>query len=182
MADRLRLFVALELPAEAVAALAAFRDAAADSAVWRPLRDEALHLTLAFLGRRPADDVAAVGAALEEAAGAAPPLSLGGALLLPPRRGRVLCASVVDDGGALAALQRAVGDGLVAAGVYTAETRPYRPHVTVARLRGGARPPREPPAAGPEPVAFRGGPLTLFRSRPGRGGASYEALARAALS
>ena len=57
---KLRLFVALELPAPARAALAAFRAAAADPAVWRPVPDEALHLTLAFLGHRPEADVPAV--------------------------------------------------------------------------------------------------------------------------
>ena len=54
---KLRLFVALDLPEPARAALAAFRAAAADPAVWRPLPDEALHLTLAFLGHRPEADV-----------------------------------------------------------------------------------------------------------------------------
>jgi len=180
LADGLRLFVALELPPEASAALAAFRDRA-DPGIWRPLRDEALHLTLAFLGHRPEEDAATVRAVLSTAAAAAPPLALGEGLLLPPRRARVLCASVLDEGGGLGALQRRVVAGLVAAGVYEAEKRPYRPHVTVARLRPGARAPREA-GGGPEPVAFRGGPLTLFRSRLGRGGASYEALARVALS
>ena len=181
MPDGLRLFVALELPAEASAALAAFRDRA-DRDVWRPLRDEALHLTLAFLGHRPGDDVATVRDVLSAAAEAAPPLALGEGLLLPPRRARVLCASVVDPDGELGALQRRVSDGLVEAGVYEAEGRPYRPHVTVARLRPGARAPRELAGDGPEPVAFRGGPLTLFWSRLGRGGASYEAQARFPLS
>ena len=54
---KLRLFVALDLPAPARAALAAFRAAAADPAIWRPVPDEALHLTLAFLGHRPEADV-----------------------------------------------------------------------------------------------------------------------------
>ena len=88
----LRLFVALELPEAARAALVAFRDAAADPDVWRPVADEALHLTLAFLGRRPAGDVTIVSSVLHEAAEAAPRLVLGDALLLPPRRARVLCA------------------------------------------------------------------------------------------
>ena len=107
----LRLFVALDLPPEARAALAAFRDAAADPAVWRPVGDDALHLTLAFLGRRPPEAVAAAGRVLEACAGPAPALALGGALLLPPRRPRVLCVAVGDSGGALAALQSRVSAG-----------------------------------------------------------------------
>ena len=182
MAERLRLFVALELPAAAREALAAFCDTAADPAVWRPVRDEALHLTLAFLGHRPAEDVAVVSAALERCAGEAPPLALGPALLLPPRRGRMLCAEVADRSGDLGRLQARVSAALEAAGVYEAERRPFRAHATVARLRPGARPPREPPAEGPSPLEFRGETLTLYRSRPQRGGAVYEALTRVPLA
>lgn len=177
----LRLFVALDLPPQARAALAAFRDAA-DPAVWRPLPDEALHLTLAFLGRRPEGDVQTVAGVLADAAGAAPPLALGGPLLLPPRRPRVLCAEVEDREGALAELQASVSAGLAAAGVYRPESRPFRAHATVARLRAGARAAREGPAAGPEPVAFAGEALTLYASHLHPSGARYEPLARVPLS
>lgn len=174
MDDTLRLFVALELPDEARRALGSFRDRA-DPGVWRPVRDEALHLTLAFLGQRPAGDVDVVGGVLRGVELAPLPLALGAGLLLPPRRARVLCAAVSDGSGGLGALQAAVSSGLAAAGVYEPGTRPFRAHATVARLRSGARAPRAI-EDGPEPVAFAGGPLTLFRSRLGRGGAVYEPL------
>ena len=93
MADKLRLFVALELPQAARAALAAFRDAA-DPAVWRAVPDESLHLTLAFLGWRAPQDAEKVAALLPACAGPRVPLALGEPLLLPPRRARVLCAEV----------------------------------------------------------------------------------------
>jgi RNA 2',3'-cyclic 3'-phosphodiesterase len=195
-----RLFVALELPEAATTALAAFRDAA-DPAIWRPVPDEAIHITLAFLGNRPDEDVRTVSAVLDAAAApspagsspaaapppagspprrAAPRLALGSALLLPPRRPRVLCAAVADPTGALAALQAAVAAGLEAAGVFTPERRAFRAHATVARLRPDARAPRSIDAA-PEPVAFAGGPLTLFQSRLHPHGARYEALTRVSL-
>jgi 2'-5' RNA ligase len=177
----LRLFVALDLPPAARDALAAFRDAAADPAVWRPVPDAALHLTLAFLGRRPPGDAARIERVLAGSAGPAPPLALGGPLLLPPRRPRVLCAEVEDSDGALGELQSRVSAGLVAAGVYEAEARPFRAHATVARLRPGARAPREPVAA-PEPIPFRGEALTLYESRLHPSGARYEPLARVVLS
>jgi RNA 2',3'-cyclic 3'-phosphodiesterase len=180
---RLRLFVALDLPAPARSALAAFRDAAADPAVWRPVADEALHVTLAFLGHRPAGDAAVVARALAAPAAApAPALALGGALLLPPRRPRVLCAALHDPDGALVALQAQVSGALAAAGVYEPEARPFRAHATVARLRPRARAPRGPVAAAPEPLAFHGEAVTLYRSRLHRGGARYEPLARLALA
>ena len=183
MADTLRLFVALDLPADARAALAAFRDAevAAAPDAWRPVRDEALHLTLVFLGHRPADDVAAVEPVLVGSAGPAPPLALGRALLLPPRRARVLCAEVADADGELAALQGRVSDGLAQAGVYEPEARPFRAHATVARLRSGARAPRTAASDGPARLSFRGEALTLYRSNVRRGGALYEPLARVPL-
>jgi 2'-5' RNA ligase len=180
-ADRaLRLFVALELPETARAALVAFRDAAADRDVWRPVPDEALHLTLAFLGRRPAGDVTIVSSVLQEAAEVAPRLVLGEALLLPPRRARVLCVSFEDPDDTLMALQARVSDELTAAGVYTPEKRPFRAHATVARLRPRALAPRSVPAA-PEPLEFAGGPLTLFESRLHPHGARYEPLTRVSL-
>jgi 2'-5' RNA ligase len=175
MADRLRLFVALELPRPARDALAAFRDRA-DPELWRPVRDEALHLTLAFLGHRPEGDVETVRGVLSGCGGAPVPLALGAGLLLPPRRARVLCAEVEDAEGELAALQSRVSAGLAAAGVYEPERRPFRAHATVARLRSGVRAPRSLDDDGPEPIAFAGGPLTLFCSQLARGGAVYKAL------
>lgn len=176
-ATALRLFVALELPEAARAALVAFRDKAADPEVWRPVPDEALHLTLAFLGRRPAGDVTVVSSVLHDVAEAAPRLVLGGGLVLPPRRARVLCASLEDPDGTLGELQARVSDELTAAGVYVPEKRPFRPHVTVARLRPRARASRTV-SGSPEPLEFAGGPLTLFESRLHPHGARYEPLVR----
>jgi 2'-5' RNA ligase len=195
VSDRLRLFVALDLPEPARTALARFRDAAADEEVWRPVDDAALHVTLAFLGSRPPGDVATIEGVLREAAGpasplgerasaapppGAPPLRLAGALLLPPRRARVLCAALEDRDGSLAALQARVSAGLEAAGVYTPEKRPFRAHATVARLRPRARAPRSVDAA-PEPIEFAGEAVTLYASRLHPHGARYEALARVPL-
>jgi 2'-5' RNA ligase len=175
---RLRLFVAADLPAPVRAALAAFRDAA-DPAVWRPVPDEALHVTLAFLGHLPEDAPDTAARVLDRAAGPAPRLILAGPLLLPPRRGRVLCAALADPDAALAALQRRVSDGLEAAGLYTPEKRPFRAHATVARLRSGARSPRDlPDGLALEPLEFHVAAVTLYRSHLGRGGARHEVLHR----
>lgn len=177
----LRLFVALDVPDAAVAALARFRDAAADPAVWRPVPDGNLHVTLAFLGHRPeadADVAAGVLARVEERP--APRLALGGALLLPARRARVLGVELEDADGGLARLQAELSAALEAAAAYRPEARPFRAHVTVARLRTGARAPRAI-AAAPEPVTFAAGSVVLYRSRVGRGGAVYEPLATRAI-
>jgi RNA 2',3'-cyclic 3'-phosphodiesterase len=177
---KLRLFVALDLPDAARAALAAFRAAAADPAVWRPVPDEALHLTLAFLGHRPPEDADRVAEILSAAPDAAPRLTLGRSLALPRRRPRVLTAAIVDHDGTLAELQAWVSRELAAAGLYEPEARAFRPHGTVARLRPDARAGREP-VPPPAPVTFYGAALTLYESRLRRGGARYEPLARVAL-
>jgi RNA 2',3'-cyclic 3'-phosphodiesterase len=179
-APALRLFVALEFPAPVREALVGFRDAAADPEVWRPVPEESLHLTLAFLGRRPETDVEVIDAILHDVAGPAPRLRLEGALLLPPRRARVLCADLDDVDETLAVLQRRVSEELTAAGIYTPEKRPFRAHATVARLRQRARPPRSVEAA-PPPLEFRGEALTLFVSRLHPHGARYEPLVRVTL-
>ncbi|MEZ0292563.1 MAG: RNA 2',3'-cyclic phosphodiesterase [Solirubrobacteraceae bacterium] len=170
---KLRLFVALALPAPAVEALTRFRDAAADPAVWRPLAPGTFHVTLAFLGWRA--DAAPAARVVEQLTFDAPPLALGAALLLPPGRARVLTVAVDDPSGGLAALQAEVAGALAAAGTFEPEARPFRPHVTVARLRKAARPQRSVTAA-PDPVAFAGGAVVLFRSHPEPGGARYEPL------
>jgi RNA 2',3'-cyclic 3'-phosphodiesterase len=173
---RVRLFVALDLPGEARGALARFRDAAADPAVWRPLDEASFHVTLAFLGYRDEDDVERVAGVLRGLPAWDPPrLEVANGLLLPPRRARVLTVALADPDEALRPLQTAVSAGLAEAGLYEPEARPFRAHVTVARLRPGARPPRSLDAE-PEPLAFTAGAVTLYRSRLARGGAVYEPL------
>ena len=179
MAATERLFVALDLPAAARAALAEFRGRA-DPSVWRPVPDDALHVTLVFLGHLPEGTSERVGEVVRGCAGPAADLALGPALLLPPRRARVLCAEVEDGSGALGALQGRLAEALAAAGLHAPETRPYRPHATVARLRSGQRAPRSSPE-GPERARFAGEAVTLYRSRLSRAGARYEPLERVAL-
>lgn len=174
----LRLFVAVELPADVAAALAAWgREALGGRDGVRLVDEAALHVTLCFLGSRAEEDVPRVAERLRPCTAG---LSLAGALALPPRRPRVVAAAVADaPEGALAGLQAALSAELAAAGLHAPERRPFRPHVTVARVRSGAR----LDARGlPDPPAldFRAAAVTLFRSRTAPSGARYEALARAA--
>jgi 2'-5' RNA ligase len=168
----LRLFVALDLPDPVREALAALRP---DPAVWRPVAPESLHITLAFLGSRPSEDVPVIEPVVFDE-GAAPRLALGDVLLLP----RVLTVAIEDPDGTLATLQARVSSALTAAGVYTPAKRPFRPHVTVARLRPRTRAPRE--AALPiDRLQFSGEAVTLYASRLHPSGARYEPLSRARL-
>ena len=180
-AARVRLFAALELPPEALAALEAFRDRAADPEVWRPLPGESLHVTLAFLGHHPEEQIDAIAAAALSRVRGLPPARLEPVAVdpVPPGRPRLLALDDLDE--ELGALQDRVSAGLAATGAYAPEVRPFRPHVTVGRLRRGVAAPRVVDVV-PEPVAFHGSALTLFASRLSPGGARYEALVRMPLA
>jgi RNA 2',3'-cyclic 3'-phosphodiesterase len=172
-----RLFVALQLPVEIRRALFAWgREHVGGVTRLRLVDPESLHVTLCFLGSRPAAEVGEIEAACRVVSGLpAAPLSVARALWLPPRRPRVLTIALTDDAGRLGAVQSALSDALAAGGFYEPEARPFRPHVTVARVQREARPHRGelPP---PEPLRFVGGRVTLYRSRPASGPAHYEAL------
>jgi 2'-5' RNA ligase len=171
----LRLFVALGLPPAAVDALAAFaRECERDGL--RPVPRASLHVTMAFLGERPDEEVEAIAAALP-AGPARVEMALGEPAWLPPRRPRVLAVDLDDPDGACARLQSAVSASLAELGVFTPEKRAFRPHVTVARVRKGARVDERLPAL-PDPMTFAAAALTLYRSRLSPKGASYHALAR----
>jgi len=177
VSERLRLFVALDVPDAVRTSLASWCERVAPDGV-RRLPADNLHLTLAFLGSRSLDDASAVSALLApvaEACGAVGSLTTAGALWLPPRRPGVLTVAI-GGGDGLGALQSALVARLREAIAFEPERRAFRPHVTVARVPRGAR-----VAAGalePPPVlAFDARALTLYRSHTGRGGARYEALA-----
>ncbi|MGZ4218673.1 MAG: RNA 2',3'-cyclic phosphodiesterase [Solirubrobacteraceae bacterium] len=178
--ERVRLFVALELPGAVRERLAVWRDGVvAGVPGMRAVAVESLHVTLCFLGWVDAGDVEAVAGACGVVAGMpAAELRVGGGVWLPPRRPRVLAVELSDDGGRLGAVQSALSDALAAGGWYRPEKRPFLAHVTVARVRKGARVRRgsELPDV-PGDQVFCGSRVTLFRSRLSSSGARYEGLA-----
>jgi RNA 2',3'-cyclic 3'-phosphodiesterase len=181
--ERARLFVALDLPEGARAALAGWAVEVARPVDGLRLVDtEMLHVTLVFLGWREVGEAERIGdlALAEAEAAAVPALAVEGAAWLPPRRPRVLAVDLADGGGALAALQSRVSASLTRSAGFEPERRAFRPHVTVARVRKEARV-RAGDLPVPPALEFPGDALTLYRSRLTRTGAVYEPLARAAL-
>ncbi len=172
-----RLFVALELPAAVRTALARWgREVCAADPALRAVGEEALHVTVHFLGERPRDDITGLRSAIARAPARAIPLVTAGALWLAPRRPRVLTVAIGDTTGALEALHRALGPSLEAATPgWRRETRPFRPHVTVARVGRDARPGRQ---AVPEPpeLSCAATAVVLMESRLSPAGAAYEPL------
>jgi 2'-5' RNA ligase len=185
-----RLFVALPLP-EAVRTMLAGvrRDLEAAGLPLRWARPEGLHVTLNFLGERPAAVVEPVRTALERAAGDCPRLDLAvqGLGCFPEQgRPRVLWAGLAGDVARLDRLHRDIGREVRAAGV-AFERQPFRPHVTLGRARaplGDAETDRlrsflTRPA--PPPARWTAEAVVLLRSELGPGGSVYHTVARAAL-
>ena len=173
----MRLFVALELPPGVVYALVGWAAIARREGL-RLLARESLHVTLAFLGARPDEEAEAIGEAALACAAPVGGLRLAGAAWLG--RGGALAVDLADETGECARLQASVATALSALGVFERDERPFRPHVTVARVRRGARVSRrvpDPPTLAP----FAGTALTLFESVLSPHGARYRAVACAAL-
>lgn len=178
---RVRLFVALDLPASIVTRLAAWTaEAFGDHPDLRVVRPESLHVTLAFLGYQYERDVERIA----ELSFAEPfqPVRLQAEDVQPvPRsRPRLLALGLAEQGDALASWQGGLSERLHAAGLYESEKRPFWPHVTLARakrgknVRGLAVPDLPPELSAP----FTAGELILYRSTLRRQGAVYEPLAR----
>lgn len=167
--ERLRLFLALPLPDEPRQRLVAWQAAElTDVRDTRLVPPANLHVTLAFLGSRPVDEVAAIMAALRAAAadGKRPVL-----MVARYRETRSVGMVVLEDeGGRATALADRLGERLEAIGVYKRERRPWLPHVTVLRFR---RPPRLRPAP-PDLGRVSPSEAALYTSVLRRTGAQYE--------
>jgi RNA 2',3'-cyclic 3'-phosphodiesterase len=181
--SKARLFVALDLPADARSQLVEWQGDvfAPFGRTVRLVKPESLHVTLVFLGHHPESAVDEIrDAALGGLAGlVAPSLTASSVRGLPPRRSRLWALDLSDPGSLSTAVHEAVAAPLVEGGWYVPEKRPFWPHVTVARVRAREKPPRldvEPPA-----LSFVASEVVLYRSRLSRAGADYEPLARVAL-
>jgi len=93
---------------------------------------------------------------------------------------RVLWLGIVDASGRLAFMQRALETECEAAG-FTRETRAFKPHLTLARIRStqGARPLAEAHRETPfESQRFKVSELVVMRSELGPSGSRYTPLSR----
>jgi 2'-5' RNA ligase len=176
------MFLALDLPDPARVALAGWRDLAlAGRRDLRPVGQDALHVTLVFLGWQDESAADRIAAAAFDALPAGPPprLTATGVSSVPPRDPRLFALDLEDERGRATALQAAASAALEAGGWYTPEKRPFWPHVTLARVKRGERrvpPLRDDPPPPGEP--FEAPVVTLYRSTLRPQGSLYEPLAR----
>lgn len=185
---RVRLFLAINLPAdvrrELVAATAPVRDAAPELS-W--VDETKIHLTLKFLGDQPAERGDAIRAAAEQVGGRHRQLMMhmGGLGAFPNfRRSRVVWIGVEQES-RLELLHHDVEVACSDLG-FDVEGRPFRPHITLARVKH--RLPEERARAlsrAARRVGFTADVLVrsldLMQSELGPGGSTYSTVATAPL-
>ena len=171
--ERLRLFLALRLPDHVVASIAEWqnRELAGPKLAGRVVPPGNLHVTLAFLGSRPAGELPTILRVLEDAArdAAAPSFEV---VRWRERRAAGMLELRDSTGTTAARLAGRVQGELADLGLYRLENRDWLPHVTVLRYRDPPRLSPELPELGPivpsEAAAY------LSRLHPS--GAVYEVL------
>jgi len=163
--ERLRLFCALRLPDAVLDALCEWQA--------RELRDgrvvprSNLHVTLAFLGQRPAAELPEIAGALQESAAGAEPIRLRPEKYRETRSVGMLVLR--DLAGTASALADDLFGRLERLGFYQRKQRAWLPHVTVLRF---PRPPRLKPTL-PDLGEIVPSDAAAYLSRLGRGGAEY---------
>jgi RNA 2',3'-cyclic 3'-phosphodiesterase len=187
---RARLFVALDLPEALRAGIAEWGKAELRDPVLRVVKEESLHITLAFLGYMPEQEIGSLTEIVEGIESPAPEIELGEPVAKPALKRARLFALSIESPGAVA-LQAELEKKLVAARLFKSEKRPFWPHVTVARVkstgRGSrqttevSRPPKGLPKSLLEPI-YEVVRVRLYRSELNPKGARYTPLAQVELS
>jgi 2'-5' RNA ligase len=153
-------------------------------------RPEGWHVTLAFLGAVARDLVADVSRTLDAVVASRPAVALvASGLVGMPSLGnpRVVAVAVEDPEGHLAGLARCIRQALEPSG-FVFEERPFRPHLTLARVRRPLRGRDHPVKAWLAARAERALGSTvvdevgLYESQPGPGGSRYRRLHTVALA
>jgi RNA 2',3'-cyclic 3'-phosphodiesterase len=171
--ERARLFCALRLSEPTLDSLCDWQEEHIRGD--RPVVRDNLHITLAFLGHRPVEELDSILAALREAAARADPIRL------VPERYRetrsVGMLALKDLSGAATRLAEDLFGRLERLGVYEREQRGWLPHVTVLRFRG--RPRLTPPL--PEFGEFSPSDAAVYHSVLRSTGAQYVVVESFAL-
>jgi 2'-5' RNA ligase len=207
----MRLFVAVDLPDEAREAVAirqklwAGRLSKSKDGL-KLIEPSQMHLTLLFIGEVPEARVPAIVESMNAPAGMDSfDVTLGGVGVFPPRGApRVLWIGISDGATCLEQLQHEIAERVRAVDI-AFDDRPFHPHLTLGRWRGGARrrsrhlrltemdvPRRSSPERLRRDVAalersdriasVHVAHATLYQSRLSSSGPAYTALAHANLS
>lgn len=168
--ERFRLFLGFRLPDDAARDLATWQRAELDVERARVVPIENLHVTIAFLGSRPAGETEPIAGALRESArGVAEPVFTP----VRYRETRSVGMLVLDDeDGRATRIAEQAHRRLAELGVYEPEQRPWLPHLTVVRFRERPRLQPSIPDVGP----MRTSDAAVYMSRLRPTGAQYEVV------
>lgn len=175
----MRLFLALDLPADVRAELAAIQQVlAARACGWRFIPSGGIHLTLRFLGEVRPDVDSPLRAAWRDAVAVFPSVRFrieGTGVFPGPARPRILWIGVHEQPGpAILGPLAAALEATARRHGFAPEDRPFRPHLTLARARDARPSCTEGPLAVASAVECR--EVVLFESALGPSGARYTAL------
>ena len=140
--EQVRSFIAIELPGELKLALKQLQ-AQLIAGKRLPVKwvdPYSIHLTLKFLGNIAIDRIGEITGAVEEAAGGISPfrLEVTGLGVFPNlKRVQIVWVGVGGDVESLSQLQQRIESNLAPLG-FAPESRPFTPHLTLARLRDQA--------------------------------------------
>lgn len=170
--DRLRLFCGFALPDSVLDTIVRWQH---EHLAVRAVARGNLHVTLAFLGSRPADDLPAIADALRASVERIQAPTFG---VDRYRETRSVGMLVLDDEGARAGrIAERLHERLDGLGVYRREQRAWLPHLTVVRFR--ERPRLRPPV--PDLGAFSPSDAAVYHSALSPSGAQYTVLESVAL-
>jgi 2'-5' RNA ligase len=176
----MRIFIALDIPAEIRVRLAEYMERArsyAPDARWA--RVEGLHVTLKFVGEASENLVEKMKDALATVKPAPFQVKFEGAGFFPNARSPRVFWAAVDGGEALPQLASAVDAALEKLGI-AREEKAYHPHLTLARASTHPLQELAPLLNGPAAQfgAMRAREFFLYQSKPQRGGSKYTKLER----
>lgn len=185
MTPPLRTFIAIELPMAVSRELAAIQQRLRDHGLkLRWVKPGNIHLTLKFLGDIMPADVQDIGSAMHAAAQATPPfdVTVQGLGVFPGiLRPKVLWSGLGGAPERLVCLHSSLEDALAERGI-AREKRPYKGHLTLARIKGALDSRRLVSAIEAEgmfePLPLAVSELVLFQSRLQPTGAVYTPLVR----
>ncbi len=191
----MRIFIALDIDDAVRERIARLMDGLrgfAPEARW--VRPESLHLTLKFIGEKPAVNIEQIKQALSSVHAETIELTFRGYGFFPaPNAARVFWLGI-ESGPQLAALAKAVDEATQMLGI-PPEEHPFSPHLTLARGAGGSGAPRRQKGDRPnqafrvlqEKLGARPAPdfgtmtareFFLYESQLLRGGSRYTKIAR----
>ncbi len=143
MSETIRSFIAVKIPDSVIAAISEVQDGMRSrrlKAKW--VRPENIHLTLKFLGDIPSTDVDRVGGVMVrslEGRGALTLSAKGLGVFPGVKRARIVWAGLTGDVGSLIEYQKAMDAALADIG-FPREKRPFKGHLTLARIKGRVNP------------------------------------------